>query len=81
MLVTAVMELADLTIPDVLRSQVFSLICLLLLSLFPFLGGILPFILLAFRHDLSLLEHGNRWPDALIKIFLIDFNPQGVCLF
>src|SRR5258707_9659404 len=51
---------------------------LLLLSLFPFLRRVLPFILLTFRHNLSLLEQGNGRPDSFIEIPLIDLDPVGV---
>jgi len=66
------------TIPDVFRSQVFSLMCLLLLSLIPFLWGVLQLTLLAFRHGLPLFEHRNRWPDPFIEIPLVDEGPVSV---
>ena len=51
---------------------------LLCLPLFPFLLSVLALVLLAFRHDLSLLEQGNGWSHPFIEIFLIDFNPIGI---
>src|SRR6266571_4081883 len=56
----------------------FLLSMLLCLLLFPFLLGILALVLLAFRHDLSLLEQGDGWPHPFIEIFLVDFNPIGI---
>jgi hypothetical protein len=51
---------------------------LLCLPLFPFLLGVLALVLLASRHDLSLLEHSNGWSHPFIEIFLVDFNPVGI---
>ena len=48
------------------------------MPLFPFFRGVFSLVLLTFRYDLSLLEHGNGWSDPFIEIFLIDFDPVGI---
>src|SRR6266853_898454 len=71
--------------PVVLRSQVFSLMLMLLivlLALLPFFVGVLAFMLVCLCDNLSLSEEGNGWTDSLIEIFLVDFDPVDVpCLF
>src|SRR6266566_4072199 len=67
--------------PVVLRSQVFSLMRFLpvvLLTLFPFLITVLAFVLVGLCNNMALSEEGDGWPDALIEIFLVHFDPVSI---
>src|SRR6266516_5185659 len=67
--------------PAVLRFQVFSLMGLLLcglLTLLPFFVGVFAFILLTFRHDLVLLEHGDSRSNPIIQIVLVEEGPMRI---
>jgi hypothetical protein len=46
--------------------------------LLPLLVGVLAFVLVRLRNDMTLFEEGDVSSDSFIQVFLVDFNPVDI---
>ena len=54
------------------------MLLVVVLALFPFFVGVLAFVLVCLRDNLSLFEQGDGWANSFLQVFLVDFSPMGI---